>query len=254
LFVGIGASLGSLGGGGSILALPVLVYLLDVPPPVAVPMSLVIVGASSLSGTFLRWKAGEVHWRALFSLASTGAAGAFIGSELTRLVEAFVLMAVFAVVLLATGALMLGPASEPLPSTGSHVRRCLVAGVFVGVLTGFLGAGGGFLIVPALVLYAGLDMKQASGTAVGVISVNSAAGILGHLRFAEVDGRLTGLLLSASILGVAVGVAGARHVPTLALRRTLGALMIAVGLWIAGASLLGTGGDRRPATGDRSPR
>ena len=238
LALAIGGALGALGSGGSILALPMLVYVLRVPPTSAVPMSMVIVGLASIGATFLKWRQGAVNWRAWMLLSSTGVIGAYLGSGLTHLFQSSILMMLFASILLGVGILMLRNPERRLHVTQCQISRCLAAGALVGLLTGFLGVGGGFLLVPTLILFAGLDLKSALGTSVGIISVNSMAGILGHLRFAPIDWKLTGLMLGATVLGVVFGVAVAKRLPEEVLRRGLAAVMIIIGLWTGGAALL----------------
>jgi uncharacterized membrane protein YfcA len=232
LAVAIGAALGSVGSGGSILALPVLVYVLDVPPASAIPMAMVLVGAASLGAGYLQWRQGFLSWRALALMSSTGLVGAYWGSGLTRFVDSDTLMLMFAVLLLAVGLFMLSNPERRLQPHPCQVSRCMISGAVVGLLTGFLGVGGGFLLVPTLVLFAGLNLKRAVGTSAGIISINALAGILGQLRFTSIDWQLTGLLLAAAFLGVVLGVSTARQLPEQALRRGLALLMIAIGLSI----------------------
>jgi uncharacterized membrane protein YfcA len=232
LAVAIGAALGSVGGGGSVLALPLLVYVLDVPPASAVPMSMVLVGSASLGATYLKWREGNVSWRALALMSPTGLVGAYWGSGLTRFVDSSMLMLMFAILLMAVGLFMLSNPERRLRTHPCQVSRCMISGGVVGILTGFLGVGGGFLLLPTLVLFAGLDLKRAVGTSAGIISLNALAGILGHLRFTSINWQLTGLLLAAAFLGVTLGVWTARRLPEQALRRGLALLMIAIGLSI----------------------
>jgi uncharacterized protein len=110
-------------------------------------------------------------------------------------------------------------------------------GAVVGVVTGFLGVGGGFLIVPALVMFAGLEVKHAIGTSLAIIAVNSASGLLGQLRYADVNWILTAMFLIASVLGMVAGVAVVRHVTTSALNRAFASLLIVVGVVVAGVQL-----------------
>lgn len=233
----VGVALGSMGSGGSILALPILVYVFQLPPSTAVPMSLVLVATASGGATYLKWRQGCVSWRALVLMSSTGLAGAYWGSGLTHLVSPSVLMALFAALLLVVGTLMLSSAVTRLQPGQCRSSYCLTAGLLVGVLTGFLGVGGGFLLVPALVIFAGLDLKRAVGTSVGIISINSLAGVLGHLRFSDMNWRLTVLLLIAATLGMLLGASTAQRLPEPALRRGLAALMIVVGLSIGAAAI-----------------
>jgi uncharacterized membrane protein YfcA len=231
--MGIGAALGAIGSGGSILALPVLVYVLRVPPAAAVPMSLVLVGSASFGAMMLKWRQGNVRWRAMFPFAAMGMAGAYVGSAWTQKVSPSTLLLIFAAILLGVGIWMLGNLRSRLKTHECRISRCLAAGAAVGLLTGFLGVGGGFLLVPALILFGGVDLRQALGTSVGIIKLNSASGLLGQLRFADIDWRLTSILLAATMLGMGMGVSVAGRVPEKILQRTFAGVLIAAGLSIA---------------------
>src|SRR5258706_8340674 len=156
-----GLSLGALGGGGSIITTPVLVYVGHVPPERAVGMSLFIVGATSLIGALLQMQRRNVARLPAILFSVTGMAGAYLGANGTHLVSRQGLMLLFAAIMLAVGPAMWKGSTRFKPSHSSNPYKCLVAGFAVGLLTGFIGVGGGFLIVPALVLLAGLDSKLA---------------------------------------------------------------------------------------------
>lgn len=236
--IAIGVTLGAMGSGGSILTLPVLVYVAGVEPSKAVAMSLAIVGATSALGAFLHKRQGNFHRKAFGLLGATGIAGAYLGSALTRLVPAPTLMLVFAVLMVVVGTLMLSGAANRLSPGYCRPIRCAVIGAVVGVVTGFLGVGGGFLIVPALVVFAGLDVKHAIGTSLAIIALNSVSGVIGQLRYADVDWSLTALFIAACVLGMAVGVAVVRRVTTSGLNRAFASLLIVVGIVVAGAQLV----------------
>ena len=235
----IGAALGAIGSGGSILALPVLVYALDVPPATAVPMSLVLVGVTSLGASVMRWRQGDLHWKALILLSSTGAVGAFLGSAATHEVSGNALMIVFASILLIVGTAMFRARRASEEGRQCSAVRCLSAGAVIGLLTGFLGVGGGFLLVPALVIFAGLEMRRALGTSVAIISVNAVAGTLGQLRFLNLDWGLTAWLVLATLAGMGFGVYVANRLPELALRRMLALVMVIVGMGVLAAQVGG---------------
>ena len=179
LSAGIGLSLGLIGGGGSIITVPVLVYVLGVPAHRAIGMSLAVVGSTALVGALLHHRKGAVVWRTASVFAASGIASAYLGSKLTRLVAAPVLLLLFGILMLVVAAVML-MRKHPTEDEPQHVPslpREILAGLGVGFLTGFLGVGGGFLIVPALVLFGGLAMKDAIGTSLFVIAVNCASGL-----------------------------------------------------------------------------
>src|ERR1039458_3595406 len=156
----IGLSPGLLGSGGSIITLPVLVYVARVPAQQAVGMSPGIVGGTSGRGRLLNLRQGAFDFRAATFFVLSGMVGAFIGAKFTHLVSAPVLLLLFGALMLVVGIRMLRSSESTAQSQQCRPLRCLATGIAVGVLTGFLGVGGGFLILPALVLFAGLEMKK----------------------------------------------------------------------------------------------
>ena len=226
--VGIGLSLGLTGAGGSILTLPVLVYLAKVPPAQAVGLSLLVVGSAALAGAVQRARAGEVHLKAAAMFVLSGAAGTIPGSRLTHLLSPSALMVAFAVLMVAVALRMLtasGTGIQPAPEC--QPARCLAAGFGVGVLTGFLGVGGGFLLMPALVRFARLPLRTATGTSLAVIACNSASGFLGHLG----EGATPWLMAAVFSLIAAAGVVAGGHVsgrlPETMLRKAFAVLVLA---------------------------
>ena len=233
----IGLSLGLTGAGGSILTLPVLVYLAGVDPRDAVAMSLLVVGVAALTGAVQRARAGEVHVPATAWFSIAGMAGAVVGAKFTHLVPPKVLMVVFAAMMVVVGVRMLR-ARAAVTECGPDCRplRCFGAGAAVGLLTGFLGVGGGFLLMPALVKFARLPLAVATGTSLAVIAFNAAAGWISHAGSARMDWPLVGLFAGIAALGVLVGGAVAAHLPAKTLRRTFGV----VGLAPAAGVVIGT--------------
>lgn len=206
----IGLSLGLIGGGGSIITVPVLVYVIGVEPYDAVGMSLAVVGATSFVGAFLHRQRGHLRLKTGLIFGAAGVFGAVIGSPLTRLLSASALMLTFAALMLVIAVLMLRrkppgvveiQSAEQIPS----ISKALLAGFGVGVLTGFLGVGGGFLIVPALVMFGGLSMKDAIGTSLFVIFLNCVAGLVGHASQIGFDWSLTALVTILAVAGTILG-------------------------------------------------
>ena len=233
LAVLVGVSLGVLGGGGSIVTLPVLVYIAHVPANQAVGMSTAIVGATSLLGALIHWRRGNVALKAALIFSVVGMAGAFLGSAGTHLVSKRVLLLMFAGVMLIVGSLMLRGGARLAPTKGCHVPRCLLAGFVVGLLTGFLGVGGGFLIVPALVLTAGVNTRMAGGTSLAVIALNSTTGLLGQLRYVSIDWSLLAGFLLFAFAGMLAGIAFARRLHEIHLRRLFAIALIVLAVVIA---------------------
>ena len=227
LAVLIGLSLGILGSGGSIVTLPVLVYVAKIPPSQAVGMSLAIVGGTSLLGALLQFRKGNLHLKAVMLFSVTGVLGAFLGSGATHFLSKQALLLAFAAIMLAVGSLMLSGRPRLKEGRKCQVWPCLVVGLVVGLLTGFLGVGGGFLIVPALVMAAGLTVRMSGGTSLAIIALNSASGLLGQARFVRIDWGLLVPFLVLACGGMLAGLAFANRVPEKNLRRIFaGALVV----------------------------
>ncbi len=229
----IGLSLGLTGAGGSIITVPVLVYLAGLPPKEAVGLSLFVVGAAALVGAIQRLRSGEIHLKAVLMFALSGMAGAAGGARLTPLVSGRVLMIIFAVLMLVVAVNMLvGSKIEPSTKADCRPMRCLLAGLGVGVLTGFIGVGGGFLLMPALVRFAKLPLRVATGTSLAVIAFNSAAGFYGH--FGEAPPRWTLAFVFAGIAaaGVLLGSGFAKRLPVARLRQGFAFMVIITGSFV----------------------
>jgi uncharacterized membrane protein YfcA len=234
LSAGIGVSLGLIGGGGSIITVPVLVYVLGVPAHRAIGMSLAVVGATALVGALLHHRRGSVAWRAGALFSASGITSAYLGSKLTRLVLPPVLLLLFAGLMLVVATVIL-TRKDPGVGARPHARsvpRSVLAGLAVGFLTGFLGVGGGFLIVPALVLFGGLTMKEAIGTSLFVIAVNCASGLLGHLSAGDMDWRLTLMVTGLAAAGAIAGTALSHRFHPAHLRRIFAWFVVAVALFL----------------------
>ena len=225
----VGLSLGALGGGGSIITTPVLVYAAHVPPESAVGMSLVIVGLTSFLGAALHLRRGNVAVRPSILFSLTGMIAAFIGSTGTQLLSRRTLMLLYACIMVVVGLAMLRGRIARQRSKSCNVFQCLAAGFGVGLLTGFLGVGGGFLIVPALVLFAGLDTRLAAGTSLVVIGFNCLTGLLGQLRFVVIDWSLLFGFLAFAIAGMVIGATLSNRVPEAHLRRMFAISVLVLG-------------------------
>ena len=185
-----------------------------------------IVGATSLFGALIQWRRGNVAPKAFLIFALVGMAGAFLGSTGTHLLSKRSLLLLFSGVMLMVGAAMLRGGPRRDENKACNVPRCLLVGFVVGLLTGFLGVGGGFLIVPALVFVAGLDTRMAAGTSLAVIALNSATGLLGQLRYVSVDWSLFGGLLLFAFAGMVAGIALARRIRENVLKSMFAAALI----------------------------
>ena len=228
----VGASLGLLGAGGSIIMLPVLVYVMGVEPHAAVPLSLAVVGATSLVSVAVHATGGEIRWWTALLVGGAALGGTYLGSRLTALVPGSVLLVSFGVLLVWVGFRMWRSRENENATTTPPQRPSLMlaAGSFVGLLTGFLGVGGGFLIVPALLKVGGLGMCQAIRTSLVVIAMSSVAGLAAHL--AHGNGPSVGLavpLTLAAVVGMAAGSHSARYVSPEHLRRGFAGFVTSVG-------------------------
>ncbi|WP_193211092.1 sulfite exporter TauE/SafE family protein [Luteolibacter marinus] len=237
----IGLSLGLTGAGGSIITLPVLVYLAGVPPADAVGLSLFIVGVAAAAAAVQRWRAGDFHPRAALMFALSGMVGAWLGARFTRMVSPEILMASFAVLMLAVSVkMLLARDGDTTEAAVCQPFRCVGAGTGVGILTGFLGVGGGFLLMPALMKFARLPLRAATGTSLAVIAFNAAAGFAAHAG--EQDHTDWTLAATFSILAVSGSLAGnalASRLPVRHLRRGFGVMVLLTGGWVLWRNLAG---------------
>ncbi|MCW2810139.1 MAG: putative permease [Friedmanniella sp.] len=231
----IGALLGLLGGGGSILAVPGLVYGVGLPLAEAVPTSLLVVGVSSAAAVLPRLR--QVQWRLAAIFGATGAAAAFAGTAINRLLDPSLVLLGFAAVMVAAALRMLRSSDDvggscALPGGGVNWRSCLpkaaASGVVVGFLTGLFGVGGGFLIVPALTVLLGLPMATAAATSLVVIVLNSAAAFTAHLGTATISPAVAVAFTAAAVLGSLVAARIAPRLPGRRLRRWFAYLVLAV--------------------------
>ena len=234
----VGLSLGALGSGGSIITTPLLVYVARVPPASAIGMSLVIVGATSLVGAYLHMRRGNLAIKPCLLFALTGMVGSFMGSTGTHLLSKRALMLVFSSVMLVSGSFMWRGVAAVRKAKSVDIYQCLGAGFFVGLLTGFLGIGGGFLIVPSLVFFGGLDTRMAAGTSLGVIAFNCVTGLLGQLRFIEIEWKLLVLFLVVAIGGMVAGATFSVRLSESRLRRILAITILVLGASIGLENLL----------------
>ncbi len=238
LAIFVGLSLGALGSGGSIITIPILVYVAGVPAENAVGMSLIIVGTTSLVGALLHFRRGNVALKPALFFAVTGMVGAYVGAKGTHLLSRRALMLLFAGTMLIAGIRMWRSTIGSLQKGSFSALRCLAVGFAVGLLTGFLGIGGGFLIVPALVLFAGLDSRTAVGTSLAVIALNSSTGVIGQLRFTTIDWPLLGGFLAFALGGMASGALLASTLAETRLRQLFASTVLVLAVAVGVANLL----------------
>lgn len=244
--VAIGVSLGLLGGGGSILTVPLLTYVAGFDAKEAIAASLFVVGVTSAVSVIAHARRGNVRWRMGLIFGAAGMAGAFGGGLLGGLIPGTVLMIAFALMMLATAGAMLrgrkqqGAAEDPGERAPElPVVRIVVDGLVVGFVTGLVGAGGGFLVVPALALLAGLPMTAAVGTSLLVIALKSFAGFAGYLTSVSLDWGLVLGVTGAAIAGSVIGAKLTSKVPEAALRRGFGVFVLVMGVIVLWQELPG---------------
>lgn len=239
LSIVVGLTLGLLGGGGSILMVPLLTYVAGMDAREAITTSLFVVGVTSLASLPPHARARHVRWVPGLVFAAASMSGAFLGGLASAAIPATVLMVAFAIIMLASARNMIRGRKKAAgaEAKGRSVLLYIPVGLVVGLVTGLVGAGGGFLIVPALVLLAGLQMKRAVGTSLLVIALNSASGMLGHLNSTAVNWPLTLLITAAAIIGSLIGARLASKVPEQRLRRGFGYFVLAMGVFVLAQEL-----------------
>ncbi|MGZ3418568.1 MAG: sulfite exporter TauE/SafE family protein [Polyangiales bacterium] len=246
LSLAVGLSLGLLGGGGSILTLPMLVYIAGLDARAAIASSLLVVGVTSAVAVIAHARAGAVQWRVGGVFAAAAMVGAYVGGRVAHFVPATALLAGFATLMLVTSIAMMRGRRAPEGEHRLAVARVLGVASLVGSMSGLLGAGGGFLVVPALALFGGLEMRKAIGTSLFVIALQSAAGFAGQAQNAHLDARLLAVVSAAAVVGTLGGARLARRVSPDQLRRGFAWLVLAMGVFVLARQIplvaaLGTG-------------
>jgi uncharacterized protein len=229
----IGAALGTLGGGGSILAVPIFVYVLGFDPKNAIAMSLAVVGVTSLAGATAHWRAGHVNVRVGVMFGAVAMVGTYAGTRLAAFLDGASQLAIFAVVMLTAAAFMARnrrreaeTVAAPSPRFGT-TAVIVAEGLLVGMLTGVVGVGGGFLIVPALVLL-GLSMCDAVGTSLMIIAANCVVGFYGYLGHVTMAWTSMAIVTAGTLPGIWIGTSLHQMVPQRALRRGFATFLIVV--------------------------
>lgn len=246
----IGISLGLIGGGGSILTVPVLVYLFRVQPVLATAYSLFIVGSTSLVGSFPKYKGGEINLKTVLifgipSIAAVYATRAFIVPAIPAeifsignivVTKSLLMMLLFAVLMVFASISMIREKKKPVDVTNVEQKfnypLILVEGTVVGMLTGLVGAGGGFLIIPALVLLSKLPMKQAVGTSLLIIAAKSLIGFTGDLGKVEMNWTLLLSVTGLAIAGIFIGNMLSKKISAVSLKKGFGWFVLLMGIYI----------------------
>jgi uncharacterized membrane protein YfcA len=257
LSVLIGVSLGLLGGGGSILTVPILVHALGVGEKAAIATSLLVVGVTSAVAAAQHARAGNVAWRVVMVFAPAGMLGAFLAGLIARFLPASLLLALFALMMGITAMFMwrgckvpsqprrqlgqLGQSGPDGQSAGQiddqpgqlgQLSKIFREGLLVGLVTGLVGAGGGFLVVPALVLLGGLSMRLAVGTSLVVIALKSFAGFAGYISHVDIDWTLAAIVTGAAVTGSFAGAALGRRVDPESLRKGFAVFVLGMAVYL----------------------
>jgi hypothetical protein len=265
IFAGLatGMVLGLFGSGGSIIALPALLYLLHVEPKSAIAMSLGVVGVTATITAIDNWRRGNVVIRVALVFGLFGVMGTFAGARLGLLTPVVIQLGLFALVMVAAAWRMLrpvklNPARSAATTDGvvatadgtvafSHCHDffspCMghiaLHGIGVGILTGLVGVGGGFLIVPALVLLSGIPMKQAVGTSLAIVAAKSYAGFAGYMGGVPIDYALMGAFTAVTVVGSFIGTRLAGYVSQAALKKAFAWFLVVVATYILLKSVVG---------------
>ncbi|MCK5263161.1 MAG: sulfite exporter TauE/SafE family protein [Gammaproteobacteria bacterium] len=245
-----GMLLGIFGSGGSIITMPALLYLLNVEPKAAIAMSLGIVAITATITAMQHWRHGNVNLRITAVFGLFGVAGTYAGALLGVITPVVIQLSVFALVMYAAAWKMLKPQPQH-KSVGAAVADCpngycddleygqiAMHGIAVGILTGIVGVGGGFLIVPALVLLSGLPMKKAVGTSLSIVALKSFAGFAGYAGSVTIDYPMMATFTAIAIVGSLVGSQLGHRLPADLLKRGFGGFLLLVASYILFKSVL----------------
>ena len=234
----IGVALGLLGGGGSVLTVPIFVYVLGFSPKEAIAMSLAVVAATSAFGTVGHWRAGHVNVRIAAVFGGVAMLGTLLGVRLTRLIPGTTQMLIFGAVMLGAAVFMLRgrpPCDqrrrEGIARSVASTVKVIPGGLLVGSLTGIVGVGGGFLIVPALVLLQ-MPLREAVGTSLLVITGTCVVGVLGYLGHVRLDWAAVALVAAGTLPGIAMGSYLHQFVPQSILRRGFAVFLVVMAAFI----------------------
>ena len=248
LAIVIGLSLGLIGGGGSILAVPILVYVMGVHSKTAIAMSLVIVGTVSIIGSIPHWKQGNINFKTVIVFTPAAMIGAYLGAKITALpliTDTFQL-ACFGIIMVIASIFMIRKSSQKTKTQSSDLKPTLkpshpkfpqwliipAQGLGVGIITGFVGVGGGFLIIPALVLLGEIPMKEAIGTSLVIIAANSATGFLGYITQVTINWHLVISFTIAASIGIICGAYLTKYIDAKKLQKAFGYFVLAVAIFV----------------------
>jgi uncharacterized protein len=243
----IGISLGLIGSGGSILTVPVMVYLFSVSPQLATSYSLFVVGTTSLVGVITRLKSGAVKPDTAFLFGVSSVLTVYFTRRLIipllpkvlfsigsfQVTEALATMLLFATLMLISATSMIRNKKRlQQEDVRLDKKRLALYGIGIGLVTGFLGAGGGFLIIPTLVLLCGLSMKEAVGTSLLIITCNSLTGFIGDIGHFKIDWKLLGIVTTLAVTGILIGTQLGKKTKNESLKKGFGWFVLIMGIYI----------------------
>ncbi|MFM6976581.1 MAG: sulfite exporter TauE/SafE family protein [Sphingobacteriaceae bacterium] len=253
----VGVSLGLIGGGGSILTVPILVYILGINPMLATSYSLFIVGFTALVGAFNNYRKGLLNIKVALLFGSSSIATVFISRKFIlphlpeiiffrpgfQISQSMATMVLFAVLMLMASYSMITekrtlPGAIIQPPKDINFVKLFVSGVLIGLITGFLGAGGGFLIIPVLVIIFQIPMKQAVGTSLLIIAMNSIIGFSGDIGHLTIDWLFLITMTLIAIAGIFIGAIFAEKVNEQHLKKAFGWFVLLMGIYILTKEIL----------------
>ncbi len=239
----IGFTLGLVGAGGSTLTVPILVYLVGLDPQTAIGTSLIIVGFSALMGAISYWQKGLVQWRTAITFGLAGLGGSLLGSWANHQFPAKTVLFLFALLMMASAVFMVkrpqGKEEGVIPAPRNLSWSILLTGFTIGLLTGFFGMGGGFVIVPALVLLLQFPIKPAIGTSLIIITLNCVSALLGHIRYGKIAWLVALYFLLGSLVGSKAGALLAHRSNPQKLSQTFAILIFGIALYLIHQNLNG---------------
>lgn len=245
LFVGI--SLGLIGGGGSILAMPILVYIFHFSPQLSTSYSLCIVGISALIGSIKQYKQHNLHLQTTITFGIPSIVSLLLVRKFIlpiipdtiftihhfTVTKSIALMTVFAILMIAASVSMIKQKNENEKKHETKPFKFVLVGFSVGIITGLLGAGGGFLIIPALIFFANLSMIQAIGTSLSIIAANALIGFTGDLiNHVQLDLQFLFIFTSIAVMGIFIGNYLSKHVDSKKLKPAFGWFVLITGTYI----------------------